>query len=377
MKTAFRRRAFTLIELLVVIAIIAVLIGLLLPAVQSAREAARRAQCVNNLKQFGLAIHNYHDSNNSLPSGKVMNTQVAPCGGTSFGENCQNTTWFVLALPYLEASTMSNAFNFQVGSEGVMTANGPLSYFVNSTIVTSRIAFFQCPSDSTKVFDVKGSTVGAVIPGVPAILISKGNYGVNWGNTDYGQAVTSDSLFKSNPATHLQAPFGYNSNATGPSMVTIGSFTDGTSNSLLVSEVLQGASDDIRGTVWTAMPGAGTFFTRFAPNGNLDYWNGSPYAQVGNNMDNLPTYGGSMPGQSPANFSNGDTCDNQPAQGLACYSQGSEAGCFGASRSRHPGGVNTLMGDGSVHFFKNTISTRTWVGLGSISAGEVISADSY
>jgi len=380
-----RRRGFTLIELLVVIAIIAVLIALLLPAVQSAREAARRTQCVNNMKQLGLAMHNYHDSNLSFPSGKIVNLNVPPCGCTSFGCGCQNTPWFVLMLPYVEQQPLANTFNFAIGMEGVMTGSGPVSYFANATVVTTKIGFFQCPSDSAKVFDLKGSTVGAVLPSVPPLLITKGNYGVNWGNTDFGQAVTRDSLFKVNPALHLQSPFGWNSSATGPTLVTVASVTDGTSNTLFMSEILQGASDDIRGTIWNDFGGAGSFMTRFTPNGFTDYvpqyppWSTTvPAANlVGDNMDNLPTFGGSAPGQSPANQGNGDTCDSQPGQGLPCYSQGSEAGTFGAARSRHPGGVNALFGDGSVHFMKNTVNAMTWVALGSMSNGEVLSADSY
>jgi prepilin-type processing-associated H-X9-DG protein len=100
-------------------------------------------------------------------------------------------------------------------------------------------------------------------------------------------------------------------------------------------------------------------------------------ALVGDNMDNLPTFGGSGPGTSPPAPGSGSLCDSQPAQGLACYNQGNQGGEFSGSRSRHPGGVNSLFGDGSVHFMKNSISPLTWVQLGSISGGEVISADSY
>src|ERR1700678_1454285 len=96
------KRGFTLIELLVVIAIIAVLIALLLPAVQAAREAARRIQCTNNLKQLGLSIANYESSNGSYPIGVVYGTSVPPCTSPGFGNNCQNTSWFTLVLPYME-----------------------------------------------------------------------------------------------------------------------------------------------------------------------------------------------------------------------------------------------------------------------------------
>ena len=163
-----RRRAFTLIELLVVIAIISVLIALLLPAVQSAREAARRIQCVNNLKQFGLAIHNYVSANTAFPSGVVFNSKVSPCTAPNFGSNCQNTTWFVLTLPYIEGGTLFNTFNFSIGSEGPMYISGyPYAYSVNSTILTTRIAFFQCPSDTPQTFNIQGSAVGAVLSGAP------------------------------------------------------------------------------------------------------------------------------------------------------------------------------------------------------------------
>jgi prepilin-type N-terminal cleavage/methylation domain-containing protein/prepilin-type processing-associated H-X9-DG protein len=378
------RRGFTLIELLVVIAIIAVLIALLLPAVQSAREAARRIQCVNNLKQFGLAIHNYLSANNSLPSGVVFNTGVAPCTAPNFASNCQNTTWFILTLPYLEGGNLFNTFNFAIGSEGTMLLTGyPFAYAANSTVLTTRIGFFQCPSDTEKTFDIASSAVGAILTGAPKLSITKGNYGVNWGNTDYGQGQRNDSWFVSNPSTHRRAPFGYNQGATGPLLVTIASITDGTSNTLLLSELLQGANDDIRGLLWTDFPGSHSFVTRLAPNGSVDFWAGSAYldpaavAVGGNNMDNLPTYGGSMAGTSPANIANGDLCDNQPVFNLPCFSQGKEGGSYAASRSRHPGGVNTLLADGSVRFMKNSINLPTWVALGSIAGGEVISADSY
>src|SRR3954452_14620659 len=108
------RRGFTLIELLVVIAIIAVLIALLLPAVQAAREAARRIQCANNMKQLGLALHNYHDVNNGLPPGRIWSGTGFP---TIFSGQ-QNTTWFCLMLPMFEQGVLANAFNYALGAEG-------------------------------------------------------------------------------------------------------------------------------------------------------------------------------------------------------------------------------------------------------------------
>ena len=145
-----RRRGFTLIELLVVIAIIAVLIALLLPAVQAAREAARRIQCTNNLKQLGLAFANYESTNNCYPSSDVFGTSNGLCGGFGFGNGCQNTPWFVLMLPYIEQGPLYNAFNASIGVEGRSVPG----YLVNSTVETTTIASFQCPSDNHQKFSI-------------------------------------------------------------------------------------------------------------------------------------------------------------------------------------------------------------------------------
>ena len=138
------RRGFTLIELLVVIAIIAVLIALLLPAVQAAREAARRIQCTNNLKQLGLAFANYESTNTCYPSAAIFLTGGGACTGPGALRSCQNTPWFVMTLPFIEQGPLYNAFNVALGSEG------------------------------------------PVALGLPPLAwsMTKGNYGINWGNTD-------------------------------------------------------------------------------------------------------------------------------------------------------------------------------------------------
>jgi prepilin-type N-terminal cleavage/methylation domain-containing protein/prepilin-type processing-associated H-X9-DG protein len=375
-----RRRGFTLIELLVVIAIIAVLIALLLPAVQAAREAARRAQCTNNLKQLGLAIANYESANNCLPIGDVyLATGISGlCSSPGFGNGCQNTPWFVLMLPYIEQGPLYASFNASIGIEGISL----LGYLVNSTVHTSRIPSFQCPSDNPQVFSFAALSAasGGAVPAFPWSP-TKGNYGVNWGNCDYGQGAAG-GFFTRN--LYLQSPFGISSSGAGPQLVRIASITDGTSNTHEVSEILQGAPDDIRGTIWTDNPGAGSYMTRFTPNGYQDYvplfqpWASavSPSALVLDNADNLPYFpSGVSAGTSPP--TPGSLCDSQPVQGLRCNNQGSQGGEFSGTRSRHPGGVNTLFGDGSVHFIKNSINPATWVQLGSISGGEVISSDQY
>ena len=182
-----RRRGFTLIELLVVIAIIAVLIALLLPAVQAAREAARRIQCTNNLKQLGLGIANYESANNSLPIGTVFGVGVVPCTSPDFNNNCQNTPWFVLMLPFFEQGPLYNSFNAAIGMEGP----GMPGFVINSTVFTTKIASFQCPSDNSNIFSFAAlsAATGGQFPPFPWSP-TKGNYGINWGNTDYGQWTT-------------------------------------------------------------------------------------------------------------------------------------------------------------------------------------------
>jgi prepilin-type processing-associated H-X9-DG protein len=348
---------------LVVIAIIAVLIALLLPAVQAAREAARRIQCTNNLKQFGLGIANYESANGSLPIGAVFGIGVGPCGSPGFGRGCQNTPWFILMLPYIEQGTLYNSFNAAIGIEGPPVLQG---FIINSTVMQTKIASYQCPSDNTNVFALSAlsAATGGAVPAFPWSL-PKGNYGVNWGNTDYGQVP-----FGAYGSLYRQSPFGVATSGKGPQLVTIASVTDGLSNTHFLSELLQGASDDMRGTIWLQNPGAGSYMTRFTPNGYLDALQGP----LGN-FDVLGSFGSTGAGTSPP--SPGSLCDSQPGQMLGCNQTTIEGTEYVGTRSRHPGGVITLFGDGSVHFIKNSISSPTWIALGTTNGGEVVSADSY
>ena len=218
--------------------------------------------------------------------------------------------------------------------------------------------------DSPNVFNFSAlsAATGGAVPAFP-YSATKGNYGINVGNTDFGGIAAGKF-----PTLYLQAPFASNTSGTGPLTVRPASVTDGLSNTMFVSEILQGANDDTRGTVWFDDPGSGSYMTRFTPNGQIDFL-GS-----GINVDVVAGFVTSV-GHSPPKP--GELCDSQPTQMLGCVNSSSEGSAFGGSRSRHPGGVDTLFGDGSVRFMKNSINPRTWIALGSISGGEVLSADSY
>jgi prepilin-type N-terminal cleavage/methylation domain-containing protein/prepilin-type processing-associated H-X9-DG protein len=214
------RRAFTLIELLVVIAIIAILIALLLPAVQQAREAARRTQCKNNLKQVGLALHNYHDVAKAFPpghlhrgtwDGSVEPANAAGNGGTGFA-------WSAMILPYLDGAPLYNQFNFNVP---IANSAVPASV-TNATLAQSMAPWALCPSDIAP----KQQNVGT--SGQPGFIAN--------------QAVTS---YKATAGSYDGNPAGYPHNdqmrrngiVHRDSRITIGNYKDGTSNSIAIGEV--------------------------------------------------------------------------------------------------------------------------------------------
>jgi prepilin-type N-terminal cleavage/methylation domain-containing protein/prepilin-type processing-associated H-X9-DG protein len=341
-----RRAGFTLIELLVVIAIIAVLISLLLPAVQSAREAARRAQCINNLKQLGLALHNYHSTSGSFATGRIW----APRPGRAATDfptifaGAQGTTWFCLMMPYIEQTNLANSFNFDLGSEGPAGGNGlPSGFFANQTVSTTKISTFQCPSDQPRTFRINPGYAGGALSG---FSMTKGNYAGNWGNTNWGQNLGGNATLQ---AAFVDGAFGHRTYG-------INSFSDGTSNSVLISEIIQGAEFDARGMMWSTVMGGVSYVSRFTPNGIKDFFS------LKDGYDQMPNNAGLF-------------CVNE-AQ-LPCQPGNSDSDQFAGSRSRHPGGVNSLFADGSVRFVKSSVNAATWNAVHSIKGGEVISADSY
>jgi prepilin-type N-terminal cleavage/methylation domain-containing protein/prepilin-type processing-associated H-X9-DG protein len=354
------RSGFTLIELLVVIAIIAVLISLLLPAVQSAREAARRAQCVNNLKQLGLAVHNYASQNAVFPMQTLYPTAQVESWGWSYG-------WGLSILNNLEQSAAYNAFNFSLGIFG--NANGNTFQQGNNTVMNLQIAVFTCPSD--------GATK------TPAPPYGATNYVGNYGGP--GQMAPSGN---GNFDGTIIPNAWYNHANLGP--IGFQNITDGTSNTALFSERLIGlvgnpavrlnTPDAKRAIYQVAGPVAGTGEAgamqmiqacRSLPgttmsqrsNGNGYTWfAGYPWHVVVNAYLHV----------GPPN---GTTCTNSNDQGGWL----SFSGPMGTAppSSNHPGGVNMAMSDGSVRFVKDTVNTQTFWAIGTRKGGEVVSADAY
>jgi prepilin-type N-terminal cleavage/methylation domain-containing protein/prepilin-type processing-associated H-X9-DG protein len=342
------RRGFTLIELLVVIAIIGVLIALLLPAVQSAREAARRAQCTNNLKQIALGMHNYHDSFQSLPPG---------------AKSCCWGTWLLFMLPYVEQQAMYNAWNFGGGIEYYQTSlpydvGGYLRYngVANITVSSARVAGYMCPSDPQ---NISKSGIGRTINNIPFLVASQ-NYVVNYGNTTTAQNSQYDNaIYPGSPFQFGGAPFSdlsTNPSGTGGRKVyDLGTITDGTSNTLLVSELIVGtganlppynAPFDLRGFSWWSS--AAVFSGLMPPN---------------------TTYPDVMESQSYCIY----PYQNNPP----CTAPTTELLRVNFARSQHPGGVNAALADGSVKFFKDTVALNTWRALSTTRGSEVVSADQY
>jgi len=344
-----RRRAFTLIELLVVIAIIAVLIALLLPAVQSAREAARRAQCVNNLKQLGLACHNYADVMGSFPANLYLHPAYA-----SATYSWNNASWLVFILPQMEQQTLYNAVNFNV-----MWGVNPLGNWSpmylghqNSTVRETIVSGLVCPSDSSNPVDKLNAD--EIWDSAAAGTSYVGNIGDN---------CLACNTPSSQPSTMFCAAQGYQCRGAqlgDPSTTTVppapgtgsGIFwrqcggvrlqqvTDGTSNTFLAGEQI------MRVTRWNAWVHANQSI-------------GSTAVPL-----NYLAPGVAITGSGSVTVSNG-------ASNIDAWSN------WYSFRSQHPGGGNFLLCDGSVKFIKSSIAMPVYQALSTRGEGEVLSSDAY
>ncbi len=302
------RAAFTLVELLVVIAIIGILVALLLPAIQAAREASRRAACQNTIRQWGVAMQNYHSARNRLPEGARTN---------------KRRVWVVYTWPYVENQTQAALFNQSLNFWE------PPNTIVNTTdgAYAKQVPIYFCPSDRPGAY-WKGDIYWR----------SRGNYVINWGNMaqPYNPADPAQS-----PKLGI-APFSYKNYVSfdQPRATSFKDFTDGTSHTMLLSETVMAANDetyDIRGDMLNDGEGCTTYMTINTPNSGTDV---SPYIVPSPALQENP------PGM---------------AGGFA----------HKAARSRHPGGVNVIMADCSLRFATDDIALTTWRAMGTMNGGEV------
>ena len=317
-----QKRGFTLIELLVVIAIIAVLIALLLPAVQQAREAARRSQCKNNLKQLGLALHNYHDTYNTLPMGCTSNAPQ----GNNWGQS-----WWVGVLPYIDQGPMYMGWNHNAANSG-----SGYDSAANMTLVAGKtIPVAKCPSSPLSQYDF--SPHNGPNPG-PCVAHYTGIAGAT-SDTVAGRNVGwTCGLYSSGGVLF------YNSR------IRMADITDGTSNTIFVGE----QSD------WSIQTGTTNKVITISswPHG---MFMGSPGNDRSFNTTTLrwrPGYKQAEGGHNTHACSTTGVCGN--------------SGVNNPIQSAHVGGVHVLMGDGTVRFISENINTTTWFNLGIRDDGQVL-----
>jgi prepilin-type N-terminal cleavage/methylation domain-containing protein len=332
-----RRPGFTLIELLVVIAIIAILIALLLPAVQQAREAARRSQCKNNLKQIGLALHNYHDAHNIFPKG---NTETLRTTASGTQDSYRSFSAFAMLLPYLDQAALYGKIDFNQWTDSTP----------NFALARTTIAALLCPSDlkymPPNVNSATGNGTGV-------------NYAVSAGPNIYWGAGVTDA----NGMFNRMVP------------VRISDILDGTSNVLAVSEQIIPSTDPkglLAATIYSGVQG--TMPNSFGSDGALATFASSCNPSAGymnSNYNENTKWMNGNPAQTVINTLNPP---NSPRPNCATCT-----GCWAStgngtwtSRSRHTGGVQSLLGDGSVRFVSENLDIVTWQRLGARADGNIL-----
>ena len=341
-----RREAFTLVELLVVIAIIGVLVALLLPAVQAAREAARRSACVNNMKQLALGSMNYESTKKKLPYGRKFDIW-------------DTYTWTQLVLPYIEQQAVYNLYwtlpkeTYEVPAPPAMGSNGPIGDDARLRQARhSQIPPFYCPSDVAPISNEMDTA---------SYGLWRGSYrGCVGGGDMYGTRI--DALDGPVPLNELLGVFGVREDRDGPPIVLVppnklSQIADGTSNTIMMSE---GVSPTV------------------------PHWGGAISGIIYGNMGGSLFSAANTPNSTELDRPIGPCPQNQGDSEYyaPCLSLGGHPGPTGrggggahaAARSNHPGGVNAAMGDASVRFVNDGIDTLTWRWIGSMGRGETASA---
>ena len=359
--------AFTLVELLVVITVIGILIALLLPAVQAAREAARRLQCANNMKQIGLALHNYHSINNTLPAASDCCVEAAyntPWHPTTYA---QMGTWMSAILPQMEKQSVFDMIDWTLGGTAISSSSTvPLAVVSGTNNVTkattgnygaihSIVSAYICPSDSASSNPWKGTDpiTGATYPlpasGQPTEMAQGGLatwYVASAGPTDDGWCVLCQPNTASPPPNYCCQPV-----KGGASFGTIGRFSGmfgRTHKGVSFSEVADGLSNTLM--IGETLPGNCTFHAAYSSNNALAITSipvNAPFQQ---------------PPDGPYRWPPGSG-NNTPNNEYWYYNCGFQ--------SSHSGGANFVMGDGSVHFISQNIDYEVYNGLGTRSGGEV------
>lgn len=359
----FKRNGFTLIELLVVIAIIGILVALLLPAVQQAREAARRTQCRNNLKQIGLAMHNYLDTFQQFPPGRM-----APSRGQGIGMTC----WYGHVSPLyhvLAYIDQANVYNQLDHSETRVRMGSPLCT-KNAFVRGLALPVFMCPSDPRHTPGVNTNSYRA-------------NFGAHvYGGRRFGSDIQVDPVYTPRAAAAIDGSLGGSFGDNGG--IKMGQFTDGTSNTVLYSERM-----------------IGTFDNSTLSLGNFMYRSGGSnlVTASANTNDTASVVAACATGVAtdPANYRTdwGWTSGDDPAWYYSSFQQGAynhvqtpnfsrpDCGCGSipddehevaiiTARSHHVGGVHSVLADGSVKFTSNSIDLGVWRAAGTRAGGETL-----
>jgi prepilin-type N-terminal cleavage/methylation domain-containing protein len=340
-----KRSGFTLIELLVVIAIIAILIGLLLPAVQKVREAAARSKCSNNLKQIALAAHSYNDVNNTLPPAAYVGRGIGVTDANNVGPN-----WAMVILPYIEQNALyqlvqtpiQNYANFSppntTGGSNDQTWRTILTS-AGTPVIGTTVPTYTCPSESF------GSVMASGTVNPTNAQWARGNSGANTGPGDPGASSRggTQSMGASGGTTFTMTGAGVIVVNGGVTILNV-SNADGSANTVMFTHLRVGpVASDMRGT-W-ALGIAGASYNANCPNGDCY-----------------------TPNDKGCCSDDVWTCSDRPDIAMGCWSNNS--GSQGNARSQHPGGVLAAMGDGTVRFVRDSVSSNTWFQMLSRADGQ-------